>query len=57
MCSICDIESFARGTVNGVLRMHDDGKGNVSYTVNTACLSGVPAIDRGAVTHRDGRNW
>ena len=47
-CSVCGIESFARG---------DDGKGNVSYTVNVACLAGLPDIDRSSVKHWDGRNW
>lgn len=47
-CSVCGIESFARG---------DDGKGNVTYTVNTACLAGLPPIDRAGVRHWDGRNW
>ena len=46
-CRICGIESFARG---------DDGKGNFVYTVNTACLAGLPDIDRSAVKHWDGRN-
>ena len=47
-CNVCGIESFARG---------EDDKGNVSYTVNVACLAGLPDIDRAGVKHWDGRNW
>lgn len=46
-CTTCGIESFARG---------DDGKGNIVYTINTACLAGLPDIDRASVKHWDGRN-
>ena len=46
-CTTCGIESFARG---------DDGKGNIVFTVNTACLAGLPDIDRASVKHWDGRN-
>ncbi len=47
-CATCGIESFARG---------DDGQGNISYTINTACLVGLPEIDRTTIKHWDGKSW
>lgn len=47
-CAVCGIESFASGA---------DGAGKVHVTINTACLDGVPDIDRGRVKHWDGRAW
>ena len=47
-CSVCGIESFARG---------EGSDGKIVYTVNTACLTGFPDIDHGAVRHWDGRSW
>ena len=46
-CSVCGIESFARG---------EDTDGKVVYTVNTACLAGMPTVDRTVIKHWDGRN-
>ena len=47
-CTECGIESFARGS---------DGKGMDMVTVNLACLSGAPEIDRATIKHWDGRSW
>ena len=47
-CSVCGIESFARG---------EDAKGKIVYTVNTACLTDFPDVDRTNVRHWDGRSW
>jgi hypothetical protein len=47
-CSVCGIESFARG---------EDGKGNALVMVNVNCLEDAPPIDRNGVKHWDGRNF
>ena len=46
-CSICGVESFARG---------QDRQGNDLVMLNINCLEDAPAIDRASITHWDGAN-
>jgi hypothetical protein len=47
-CSVCGIESFARGR---------NQKGEETIMINVNCLEDAPEIDRSAITHWDGKHW
>lgn len=47
-CSICGIESFARGR---------DGQGAETMMINLNALEDAPEIDRNAIKHWDGRSF
>lgn len=46
-CSVCGIESFARGK---------NPEGEETVMINVNCLEDAPPIDRGTVMHWDGRS-
>jgi hypothetical protein len=47
-CSVCGIESFARGR---------DGEGRELVMINVNCLENAPPIERAAIAHWDGASF